>query len=103
MATITVDPEEPRAVDDVCKIMVDEAEWNRPPNETGGPFVYYIEAERPSGSAIEDNLKSHLFTPSHDGKHEWLTLIFDEPGGWNLVLRDAADDSEVVSEGLTVT
>jgi hypothetical protein len=101
--SISVDPAAPRSSMDVCKIMISDEEWNRPPNETGGPFTYYIEAERPSGSDIQDNLKSHLFDVSHDGKHEWMSVIFDEPGTWNLVLRDADDDSQVEAQSLVVS
>lgn len=99
---IAVDPSEPRATLDICKVSVSGADFARDPDLTGGEFRYYIEAERPAGSEIQDNLKSHEFNVSHDGDHEWLNVIFDEAGSWNLVLRDAADDSQVAAQALTV-
>ena len=101
--TLSVDPAAPRAVLDVCTVSVSAADWARDPDKTGGEFRYYIEAERPAGSVIQDNLKSHVFDVSHDGDHEWLSVIFDEPGSWSLVLRDAVGDGQVEAQALTVS
>lgn len=99
---ISVDPSEPRATIDICKVSVSGADFARDPDKTGGESRYYVEAERPAGSEIDKNLKSHVFNVSQDGDHEWLSVIFDEDGEWNLVLRDAADDSQVEAQALTV-
>jgi len=103
MVAIAVDPAAPRATIDICKVSVSGADYARGPHKTGGEFRYYIEAERPSGSDIAKNLKSHVFDVSHGGLHDWLSVIFDEPGSWNLVLRDASNDSQVAAQALTVS
>lgn len=100
---ITVDPAAPRSTIDICKVSVSGAKSARDPNKTGGEFRYYIEAERPSGSDIAKNLKSHVFDVSHAGLHEWLSVIFDEAGTWSLKLRDASNDSQVASQSLVVS
>lgn len=101
-AAIAVDPAAPRATVDICKISVSGADFARGPHKTGGEFSYYIEAERPSGSDIAKNLKSHVFDVSHAGLAEWLSVIFDEAGTWTLKLRDASNDSQVASQSLVV-
>ena len=66
----------------VCRIDVDGADANRPPNLTGGEFRYYLIATK-SGS---DSLKSHEFNVN-GGKHQWNNLIFEEAGSWTVTLR----------------
>lgn len=99
---IAIDPAAPRATIDICSIAVSGAAEARSPNETGGEFRYYLEAERPSGSDIAKNLKSHEFNVSKDGDHVWQTLIFDEPGSWSIKLKDASNDSTVATQALSV-
>lgn len=100
---IAIDPAAPRATVDICSIAVSGADEARGPNETGGEFRYYLEAERPAGSDLARNLKSHEFNVSReDGEHVWQTLIFDEPGAWSIKLKDASNDSTVATQALSV-
>lgn len=93
---ITVVPSEtadPRATIDACRIEITAADFARPPDNTGGQFDQYITATGPSGQV----LKSHVFVPSKDGEHVWLSLVFDEAGNWDIALHDNENDSEIDS------
>lgn len=68
-------------------------------NANGTERRYYILAEAPT--AI-NNLRSHVFSPSFDGKHTWDNVLFPEAGSWTLRLRDVSNDSNVASLSLTV-
>jgi hypothetical protein len=50
----------------------------------------------------QDNLRSHVFGPSSDGKHTWDNVMFPADGGWTVELRDVEDDSVVATETITV-
>lgn len=78
------------AVVTAAHIYVTGADSNRPPDDTGGEFTYRIRA-RLDG---EDDLISHAFAPSADGKHQWDDVIFPAAGTWTVTLRDTEDDSE---------
>lgn len=99
----TVTPAEPRATVDFAHIAVSGIEDVRGGNETGGEgvgaaFRYRVEARGPSGQV----LKSHEFTPSPAGDHQWDGVAFDEDGEWTLALVDTADDSDAETDTLTV-
>jgi len=96
---LTVVPEEPRSLIDACHITVAGAEQNRGPDETGGPFGYYIELTAPSGVTR----RSHTFNVGADGEHTWDGFIFDESGTWDVVLHDLDDDSAVESDTFEVS
>jgi hypothetical protein len=100
---ISVNPSEPRATIDICQISVSGADYARDPDKTGGEFRYYLEAEPPAGADFPKTLKSHEFDVSHDGDHVWDNVIFPEDGEWTVYLRDAADDSDVESQAVTVS
>ena len=67
------------------------------PTET--PFVYYFRLAQ----AGQDNLESHRFSVSADGDAWWDNVILPAAGTWTLSLRDASDDSEVVSTSVVVS
>lgn len=89
---ITISPSEPRATVDACHIVVAGAPDRRGPDETGGPFEYYVKATSPDWDGKP--LKSHLFNVSDDGGHRAFDgLIFPVEGTWTLELIDTSDDS----------
>lgn len=85
------------ARESVCRIDVEGASTNRPPDNTGGEFRYYIIATKTGA----DSLKSHEFNVN-GGKHQWNGLTFEEAGSWTLRLRDVEDDSDVATLAVTV-
>lgn len=91
LAVVPSESADPRAWVDACRIEVSAVAHQRPPDETGGPFEYFIEAIGPS----EQRLKSHVFNVSHEGAHVWMNVIFDETGSWTINLVDGSDDSVV--------
>jgi hypothetical protein len=88
-----------------CRVDVTAADQNddtgfNPANYPASPeFRYYILADAPAGT---DDLRSHVFAVSDDGKHSWNNVIFPAAGSWTLRLRDASDDSDVATAGVTV-
>ncbi len=64
----------------------------------GAERRYYLQATK-SG---QDTLRSHVFGPSHDGKHTWDNVLFPVAGAWSVTLRDVADDSTIATLALTV-
>lgn len=67
----------------------------------GAERRYYILAEAPAGA--HDNLRSHVFSPSQDGKHTWDNVLFPVDGSWTLRLRDVSNDSNVATLSVTVS
>lgn len=51
----------------------------------------------------EDDLVSHEFVVSQDGKHQWDNLIFPVDGTWTLDLVDQRDDSVAATLAVEVT
>ncbi len=49
-----------------------------------------------------DDLVSHQFGVSSDGKHEWDNVIFPAAGTWTVTLRDTADDSQLATMSVVV-
>lgn len=45
----------------------------------------------------QDPLRSHVFSPSYDGKHEWDSLMFPAAGTWTMQVRDVSNDSVVAT------
>lgn len=59
---------------------------------------YYLVASL----AGQDSLRSHVFSPSFDGKHTWDDVMFPAAGEWTVDLKDVSDDSTVATLALTV-
>ena len=67
--------------------------------DTATQNVYYVLGDAPSG----DDIKSHEFTPSEDGKHTWNDVIFPVDGSWTLRLyKVGSPDTEVATQAVTV-
>jgi hypothetical protein len=66
----------------------------------GAERRYYILVDAPVGT---DDGRSHVFAPSADGKHSWDGYIFPEDGAYTLRVRDAADNTDVATQAVTVT
>lgn len=53
-----------------------------------------------------DDLVSHVFTPSQDGKHTWDNLMFPDDGSFSLKVwlldDEGAEDSAVKTQAITV-
>lgn len=98
---IAINPDAPEATLSACHVVVTGQEDARPPDGTGGPFEYYLEAT--SDDWDGKPLRSHRFNVSKDGEHRWDGLIFPVPGTWNVALVDAADDSEVETQQIEVS
>ncbi len=62
--------------------------------------VSYILADAPVG---QDDLRSHVFAPSSDGKHVWNEVIFPTTGAWTLRLRKLSDNSDLATAAVTVS
>ena len=60
---------------------------------------YYILVDAPGG--VDDG-RSHVFSPSADGKHTWDDYIFPAAGSYTLRLRDMVDDTDVATASVTV-
>lgn len=74
-------------------------------NDAGGRAAgaerrYYVLVDAPAGV---DDARSHVFSPSADGKHTWDDYIFPADGSYTLRIRDMADDSDVATASVTVT
>lgn len=65
----------------------------------GAERRYYLKATL----AGQDPLRSHVFSPSQDGKHTWDDVMFPAAGSWTLAMHDVLDDSVVHSESVTVS
>jgi hypothetical protein len=50
-----------------------------------------------------DDLVSHEFAVSHDGKHSWYGPTFPVAGTWVLTLTDTSDDSSVATANAVVS
>ena len=86
------------AVTSVVRVDVTGAPENQPPSDSGDEFRYYIKASLTG----QDDLISHTFAPSNDGKHSWNGLVFPIDGAWTVDLCDAADDSVEATAAVTV-
>lgn len=64
----------------------------------GAERRYYIKAVK----AGQDTLRSHVFGPSSDGKHEWDGVMFPAAGVWTVTLNDVSNDSVIATLALTV-
>ncbi len=67
------------------------------PTET--PFTYYLYFSAP---VARFDKKSYLFNVSQDGKHTFNSFAFDYSGSWTVRLRNAADDTDVATQTVTV-
>lgn len=45
--------------------------------------------------AGSETLRSHTFSPSQDGKHEWNSVVIPAAGTWTITVNKVADDSAV--------
>jgi hypothetical protein len=104
MGDVLVDPV---VAETAVHIHVDDLDVNAlgesaPPagREDGTPITYYIIADGPQDA--RDDGKSHRFQPSHEGKHVWDNYIFPTDGSYTIRVFDDFDDSEVVTEAVTV-
>jgi hypothetical protein len=50
----------------------------------------------------EDDLVSHEFQPSSDGKHSWFSIMFPAAGSWTLTLYNTANDETLATAAVTV-
>jgi hypothetical protein len=50
----------------------------------------------------QDPLRSHVFGPSSDGKHEWDNVLFPAAGTWTMTVRDVSNDSVVATHSQVV-
>jgi hypothetical protein len=100
MASLTITPASGSitAKKTVCRIDVSGAENNRPPNDTGGEFRYYLLMDAPSGT---DDGKSYVFNVN-GGAHQFNNYVFPAAGSWTIRLRDAVGDSDVTTLGVVV-
>ena len=99
--TLAIHPAEPRATLDACHVVLTAAPDRRPPNATGAPFEYYVEATAPEWDGKP--LRSHIFNTSEDHEHRPFDgLIFPVAGTWTLELIDTSDDSVDQSTQVTV-
>lgn len=67
--------------------------------DVGTERRYYLLVDAPSGV---DDARSHVFTPSSDGKHTWDGYIFPADGSYTVRLRDMLDDTDVATLAVTV-
>lgn len=97
MAALTIIPASGAitAVGSTCHIYVTDADGNA---ADGTEITYRIRARL----AGEDDLISHSFSPSSDGKHQWDGLIFPAAGSWTVTLRDSSD-AQIASASVTVS
>lgn len=68
-------------------------------NAANGTEITYRIRARQTGV---DDLISHAFSPSFDGKHQWDNVIFPTDGTWTVTLRKSSDDSEVATASVVV-
>jgi hypothetical protein len=76
----------------------DAAEYDENEIPTEPAVAYYFQASL----AGQEDLKSHVFTPSADGDHEWDGVIFPAAGTWTLEVLDVSDDSTADSTSVVV-
>lgn len=101
MAAITVTPASGRAKMSVLRVDVtaipvtDTASYDLdnlklyPPQTVEDVYTYYIEALL-DGTRY---LKSHVFTPSEDGKHTWNSIVLPAAGTWTFNINKVVDDT----------
>jgi hypothetical protein len=95
-AAVAVTPASPTAKVDACRIDITGASTNRVDHTE---FRYYIAMVK---SAVEYG-RSYVFNVSYDGKHQLFTYIFPSAGTWDVLLCDAANDSQIAAaSGVTV-
>jgi hypothetical protein len=97
VATVTCTPTSPVATVSVCRLDVAEADANRSDHSE---FRYYLSFET-SGSV--ELGRSYVFNVSADGTHSFNSYVMPSDTVTKAVLHDAADDSVVVSQNITVT
>jgi len=105
MATLTCTPTEPIAVISACKVLVEEADQNTDTgydtdNYPASPEIRYYLTFELGGDEIG---RSYVFGTNDEGTHEFNNYVFPEDGSWTVRLNDAADDSSVATESVTVT
>lgn len=83
-----------------CRIDITGAEDNRPPDNTGGAFGYYLLIDAPAG--VDDG-KSYGFNVSSDGKHTFNNYVFPAAGSYTVRLRDAVGDGDIATLAVTVS
>lgn len=67
--------------------------------DVGTEKRYYILVDAPGGV---DDARSHVFSPSSDGKHTWDDYIFPAAGTYTLRLRDQLDDADDATASVVV-
>lgn len=88
-----------------CRVTVSGAEDNDPTTfnannvPTEDPVVYRLVASKTGW----DNLVSHEFTVSAQGRHVWDNVIFPDDGSWTIDLVDQGDNSVDATLSVTVT
>jgi hypothetical protein len=102
MATLTITPASGSIIakSTVCRIQVAGAADNRGPHDTGGDFKYYLLIDAPVGT---DDGKSYAFNVSADGDHVFNNYVFPAAGSYTVRLRDASNDSDIATLGVTVS
>lgn len=103
MAAIAVIPVSPVAVTDACRVTVSGADLN---SGASDPDAYPVQDEQRYylafiKGAVEYG-RSYVFAPSPDGDHVFNNYVFPSAGSWSVKLFKASDDSEVVSQAVTV-
>lgn len=94
--TVTITPASPVATVDASRI--DLAGFD--PNRTDhSEYRYYISLR--DGSEVEYG-RSYVFNVSATGDHQFFTYVFPTSAVTKVTVRDAADDSLVKSQALTV-
>lgn len=106
-ATLTITPASGSVISvlSACRVNVtgaddnDASTFDEDAIPTMDPILYRIVASK---TGIDD-LVSHEFTVSADGKHEWDNLIFPDDGTWTVDLVNQDDDSVDATLSVVVT
>ena len=94
--TVTITPSSPVATKDAARIDLSEFDSNR----TDHSEFRYVLSFRDSGDA--EYGRSYVFNVSADGDHQFFTYVFPTSAITKVDVLDAADDSLVKSQAVTV-
>lgn len=100
-------PASPVAASSACKITVTGADQNTNTGYLGDGTQYPASPEMRYYLAFEkasvEYGRSYVFGVSDDGTHEFNNYVFPSDGSWTIALYNAADDSSVQTQAVTVS